>query len=291
MPLKFVSREEWGAKAPKAVTPRAPSDLAGVAVHWFGDPSSAASHDGCMKLLQGVQRTHMAPGGLGAKRGGSDIAYNHAVCPHGFAFTLRGFGVQTGANGDAKSNRAYAAVVYMAGAVGKTSEKPTKEALPVLAEVIRMWQAKGAGPLVKPHHFFTGSDCPGPDLMKWVEIVPHPWAAGGGGVVPVPPVEDETPPWLLDFVFWRLAEDADPKKRPKKLPKPIPESAWEAAARMDRMATLMGPPEAFLDWAEWRRQGREEGGAPAQSPGRDPEVLVRRAEAARADLQGRQIGG
>src|SRR5262245_29434640 len=115
MALKFVSRQEWGARPPKSVTKRAPSELAGVAVHWFGDPRASAAHDGCARLLQGIQRTHMAPGGLGATNGGADIAYNHAVCPHGTAFTLRGFGVQTGANGDARSNREFAAVVYMGG--------------------------------------------------------------------------------------------------------------------------------------------------------------------------------
>jgi hypothetical protein len=270
MALKFVSREEWGAKPPKSVTERKPSDLSGVAVHWFGDPRAAGSHDGCIELLRGVQRSHMAPGGLGVKSGGADIAYNHAVCPHGVAFTLRGFGVQTGANGDAASNRSFAAVVYMGGADKKSIDKPTKEALPVLAELIRTWQAKGAGPLVKPHHFFTGSECPGPDLMKWVEGMPPPWASDGPDPDPVP-VEDETPPWLLDFIFWRLADDADPKKRPKTLPKRIPQSAWEAAARMDRMANLMGPQESFLDWAEWRRNGAKKANRPRSVPQQIPE--------------------
>jgi hypothetical protein len=269
MAVQFVSREEWGAKPPKSVTRRDPSELSGVAVHWFGDPRAAQSHDQCIKLLQGVQRTHMGPGGLQVPSGGADIAYNHAVCPHGVAFTLRGFGVQTGANGDQASNRAYAAVVYMGGADKHSADKPTKEALPVLAEVIRLWQAKGAGPLVKPHHFFTGSDCPGPDLMKWVEKLPHPWAAAadGGKTAAAPaPVEDETPPWLIDFVFWRLAEHADPAKRPKKLPKLIPESAWDAAAQMARMANLMGPQESFLDWLEWRRHGSKKSERPRSVP-------------------------
>ena len=98
MALEFVSRQEWGARAPRQVTKRDPSTLAGVALHWFGSPSAAASHEGCPALLRSVQNAHMAPGGLGASGGANDIAYNHAVCPHGVAFTLRGFGVQTGAN-------------------------------------------------------------------------------------------------------------------------------------------------------------------------------------------------
>lgn len=264
MALKIVSRKEWGAKPPKSVTKRRPSELSGVAVHWFGKPRAAQSHDGCQQLLRGVQRTHMAPGGLGTTSGANDIGYNHAVCPHGVAFELRGFGVQTGANGDAKSNREYAAIVFMGG----TGDKPPDAALAAVAELIRMWQAKGAGPLVKPHRFFTGSDCPGPDILKWLDLEPHPWLANGGA--PGAPVEDETPPWLLDFIVWRLVHDADPKARPRNLPKRIPESAWEAAARMHRMAVLMGPQESFLDWAAWRQRGAKKAERPRSLPTKIP---------------------
>lgn len=267
MALEFVSRSEWGAKPPKSVTKRDPKTLAGVALHHFGSPRAATSHEGCAALLRGIQADHMRPGGRLSPSGGADIGYNHAVCPHGHAFTLRGFGVQSGANGDARSNREYAAVVYMAG----TGDRATKEALPVLAEVIRLWQAKGAGPLVKPHKFFTGSECPGSDLLKWLDLDPPPWRADGGGAF-VTPVEDETPPWLIDFIYWRLADDADPKKRPKQLPKRIPESAWEAAARMDRMANLVGPQESFLDWAEWRRRGAKKEERPRSAPEKIPQT-------------------
>ena len=65
MALQFVSREEWGAKPPRKVTKLDPSNLSGVALHWFGSPSAAPSHEGCAALLRSVQATHMAPGGLG----------------------------------------------------------------------------------------------------------------------------------------------------------------------------------------------------------------------------------
>ena len=277
MALEFVGREEWGAKPPRQVTRRDPSTLAGVAVHWFGKPSAAASHDGCAALLRSVQATHMAPGGLGTRDGASDIAYNHAVCPHGVAYTLRGFGVQTGANGNSRANREYAAVVYMGGE--KDGRPVTEEARPVLAEVIRLWQQQGAGPLVKPHGFFTGSTCPGPDLVKWIDTTPRPWLAGQQRTLQAVAVKDETPDWLMDFVHWRLAQDADPKLRPKHLPRRIPESAWETAAQVDRIANLIGPQEAFLDWAEWRRQGATKSERPRSAPATIPkswwEVLQR----------------
>jgi hypothetical protein len=268
MALEFVSRKEWGARPPRQVTKRDPSTLSGVAMHWFGKPSAAASHDGCAALLRSVQAVHMAPGGLGTASGASDIAYNHAVCPHGFAYTLRGFGVQTGANGTSRANREYAAVVYMGGE--KDGTPVTDEARPVIAEVIRLWQKKGAGPLVKPHGFFTGSTCPGPDLRKWLELTPHPWVLDQHRTLQVA-VEDETPDWLMDFVHWRLAEDADPKRRPKQVPKRVPESAWETAAQVDRIANLMGPQDTFLDWAEWRRQSAKKSERPRSAPATIPQ--------------------
>ena len=262
MAVQFVSRAQWGAKPPKSVSKRDPKTLAGVVLHHFGSPRASKSHDGCAALLRGIQVDHMRPGGRLSPKGGADIGYNHAVCPHGHAFTLRGFGVQSGANGDARSNREYAAVVYMAG----TGDKPTKEALPVIAEVLRMWQAKGAGPLVKPHKFFTGSECPGPDLLKWLDAKPVPWLPGDGGAGVLPPVEDETPPWLIDFIFWRLADDADAKKRPKSVPKRVPQSAWEAAARMDRMANLDRPAGGVPRLGRVEAQRREEERTPPQRP-------------------------
>lgn len=268
MPLRFVSRAQWGAKPPKSVTKRAPSDLLGVAVHWFGTPRAAASHDGCAALLRSVQGTHMGPNGLGVPSGGADIGYNHAVCPHGKAFTLRGFGVQTGANGDSASNRDFAAVVFMA---GTGDETPSPEALETLAEVIRMWQRKGAGPLVKPHRFFTGSDCPGPDLLDWVDLKPPPWKERKTAAARTP-VRDETPDWLLDFIHWRLADGGDRKLRPKGLPKPIPASALEAAARMERMVNVMGPQESFLDWAAWRLAGQKKEDRPRSVPQQIPKA-------------------
>ena len=32
---------------------------------------------------------------------------------------------------------------------------------------------------------------------------------------------------------------------------------------MDRMANVVGPQEAFLDWAEWRRSGAKKSERPA----------------------------
>lgn len=261
MAVKFVSRQQWGAKPPKATTRRNPKTLDGVAVHFFDKPRAAKNHEDCAKLLQGVQGSHMKKGALNTPKGGNDIAYNHGVCPHGVAFTLRGFGVQTGANGTTEANESFAAVVYMA---GTGDPAPPPEALKVLAEVIRMWQAKGAGPAVKPHQFFVSTGCPGPHLLKWMAKKPAPWK--GDGTDAAFAVKDETPDWLIDFIFWRLAQRGKPPLRPAGIPRRIPLSAWEAAVRMSQMATQLGPRETYLEWAEWRLRGAKKEERPPGVP-------------------------
>jgi hypothetical protein len=261
VPLSFVSREQWGAKPPKRVTKRDPSTLEGVAVHWFGSPKAAKSHSGCAKLLRGVQRDHMEPGGLDVPQGGNDIAYNHGVCPHGKAFTLRGFGVETGANGGREANETFASVVFMA---GEGDPGPSDKALKLIAEIIRMWQKKGAGPVVHPHHFFTKSECPGPQLLGWVAKRPRPWIGAQGEAAFSP--EDETPEWLFDFIQWRLVGRGQGHPRPKGIPRKIPPSAWEATSRMAQMAVELGPRAPYLDWVEWRRRGAKPSERPRSVP-------------------------
>jgi hypothetical protein len=258
MAITIISRDQWGAARPRSRTPRSPSQLDGVAIHWFGKPNAASSHDGCDDLLRSVQRGHMA-GEF------TDIAYNHAVCPHGSAYELRGFGIQTGANGFGAVNRSHAAIVYMAG----TADAFTEEAKPVINELIRAWQKKGAGTDVKPHGFFTGSTCPGPDIRKWL-------AAGrpenGVRPKPDPPVDpkNETPGWLMAFIEWRLVFDSDPARRPKGCPKKVPQSAWEAASEVHGLLNAAPPQEPFLDWAQWRLEGGKKSKRPKSLPAEVP---------------------
>ena len=252
MSVTIIPRAEWGAAKPKSRTLLPPDRLDGVAVHWFGSPVAAKSHDGCAALLRGVQQGHLN----NTKENYSDIAYNHAVCPHGSAYELRGFGVQTGANGFGAANRSHAAIVYMAG----TGDKFTEEAKKTLAEVIREWQKQGAGLDVKPHGHFTGSSCPGKDVGDWLPL--KAWAQAEKKA----PAKDETPDWLMDFVYWRLVDNADPAKRPKNVPAVVPTSAWETASQVHRIGNLMGPQEPFLDWAEWRGKGATKATRPHSLP-------------------------
>lgn len=195
--------------APKTRTLLPPSELKGVTVHWFGSPKAAATHAGCDDLLRSVQRTHMAPGGLGVPQGGADIGYNHACCPHGTLYELRGFGVKTGANGSALGNDTHAAIVYMAG-VGDPFTDAGKVGL---NDLIRQWRARGAGTEVSPHKRWTGSTCPGPLILDWL-------AAGR----PAPATEEEDmPTWFPAWWRWRLL-DGNPDTRPTTAPDAIPQA-------------------------------------------------------------------
>jgi hypothetical protein len=196
--LRIIPRSEWNALPPKSVTPWHPANLIGVTVHWFGVPAAADRHDLCDDLLRSVQKAHQAGEFV-------DIAYNHLVCPHGFAYEGRGFDRETGANGTRYANRNYAAVCYMAGkrrgpgvsdedllatveefalaGIAGCEAKSVAEArgqlaagvdpFPEIAQdalafVLAEWFRRGVDRVVVPHHKWTGTDCPGPNVMPWV---------------------------------------------------------------------------------------------------------------------------
>ena len=181
MSVKIEPRSAWRAKPAKRFVAADPRSWKGVCVHWFGSPKASHDHAGCPALLRSVQRTHMAPGGLGVKDGGSDIGYNVAVCPHGVAYALRGLARRTGANGTSAANRDYCAVVVMIG----EGDKLSGEAKNTLREVIAHVRSLGAGQEVVRHGTFTGSACPGPELSAWVNVKAYE---------PKPPPKKTQPP-------------------------------------------------------------------------------------------------
>lgn len=210
--MVIVARAGWGAVPPKRRTLIDPDKLKGVTVHWFGSPKASATHAGCDDLLRSVQRAHMAPGGLGVPSGGADIGYNHAVCPHGIVYELRGFGVQTGANGSAAGNESHAAIVYMAG-VGDPLTDVGKQGLNFL---IGEWRKRGAGIEVSPHRRWTGSTCPGPELIAWLNAG-RPNGEDG----------EDVPTWFKPWWDWRLLDGRE-ETRPAGVPAKIPQVLLDA---------------------------------------------------------------
>lgn len=155
--MEIVRRSQWGARPPESVTPR--KRWKGVVVHWFGSPRAAKTHGGCPGLLRSVQRSHQA-GEF------NDIAYNLAVCPHGVVYEGRGLKAQTGANGTTAANRDYGSVVVMIGKGDRFTDE-AKVALKLAIAHVR--RQPNVGREVRRHGEFTGSECPGAEIGKWVK--------------------------------------------------------------------------------------------------------------------------
>ena len=156
--MEIKPRSAWGAKPAESITPWNTAKLRGVAVHWFGIPDAVLKPADVAGQLRGVQASHQA-GEF------NDIAYNFGVDPFGDAWELRGWDRQTGANGTTAANTQYLAIVVM---IGK-GDRPSSATLATLGRLIREGQtAHGIGGEVVPHHLFTGTECPGLDVRKWI---------------------------------------------------------------------------------------------------------------------------
>ena len=157
----FDSRATLGLRAPRSRSTNITAHRGGVVWHWVGPAVHVSSHDDCRAQWRGIQDYHMRPGGLGARDGAADIAYNLGICPHGYVLAGRGGGVRSGANGTAEGNQNYYAICCLLG----QGQRPTEAMMRALLWATReLRNEAGAGMRVRPHYDFTGSTCPGPDL-------------------------------------------------------------------------------------------------------------------------------
>lgn len=166
-PLK--TRDEWGAKRPKA-TPATITNEGQTLHHGGGSPwpasvdrsngarfAATTDHNSCPAICRAWQAFHMAPEPGG--RGWNDIAYNSLFCPHGVRFEGRGPGKRSGANGTNTGNSRSCASVYIAG----TGDPLTDQAkMAALDEAIRFgthlrWQ----------HSDWKSTECAGDHIRNW----------------------------------------------------------------------------------------------------------------------------
>src|SRR5262245_38770541 len=103
-PVKFVTREQWGARPPTA--PYTAINSTVTTGHWEGPHMGTFGHDSCAPKVRGIQAYHMD------NNGWSDIAYNGVACPHGYVFEGRGPGHRSAANGTNQGNAASAVICY-----------------------------------------------------------------------------------------------------------------------------------------------------------------------------------
>ena len=161
----LIDRHEIGLAPPRSTASSDPTE--GTIDHWLGpgawSPSTINDHGRCAPMLRSIQRYHMQV------QGWSDIAYNFAVCPHGVAYTLRGFN-RNGANGTAYWNRHTYTVLWMVGQ-GDPFEL-VRDAMTVAAADVRDWcrwvGGGGAAPTRRGHSDVRTTACPGPEILSIV---------------------------------------------------------------------------------------------------------------------------
>lgn len=242
--MKYATRASWGARPASSVVTVDPARLLGVTVHWYGSPRAVSREADFEAQLRAVQRAHQ----LGEF---DDIAYNFVVSPWGVIYEGRGFGRQTGANGTSFANQNYASVVV---AIGK-GDRPSRAAQDAVARVIAGYRARGAGGRVVPHGYWTGSECPGPDMRAWI-------AAGGYEAPSAPEEEEPMQDWIPGFVRWYTLDRRD-STRPKDAPSDIPADVWKLIATVADVHLRLGPPPVFQAWRDARLLG---GDSPAATP-------------------------
>lgn len=175
-PGRFVARGEWGARPPRSRT--ALRATFGVTGHWEGPGLGPYDHAACASMVREIQQFHMDT------RGWVDIAYQAALCRHGYVYEGRWIGVRSAANGtNAGNDTSYAVCILMG-----EGDTLTAEALGAWWWCVETFRAAGAGPGLRGHRDWRATSCPGDAF----------YAAIGAGAPPTPvPVltkEDDMPP-------------------------------------------------------------------------------------------------
>lgn len=194
----FVSRAEWGARAPRNRSGLPASR--GNTVHYEGPHMGSFPHASCPTKVRGIQAFHMD------SRGWSDVAYSTIVCPHGTIFDGRGFGVRTAAQGTNDGNNSSHAHCFLLGD-GDTVPDVAKRAM---ADVIGDYRRRGSGGQVWGHRDWHSTSCPGDPAYAWVKAgMPVP-----GVVAPTPGhVGAITPRWVAAMAtptgggYWEVNAD------------------------------------------------------------------------------------
>lgn len=157
----FRSRADLGLRKPTSVSYNINPSRGGATPHWGGSSPIIRTHADCENTWRGWQDFHMNT------RGWADIAYNAGFCQHGYALAGRGLGVRSAANGTNDGNYRFHAFVW----VGGKGMKPSQEAYSAFEWLVLAGRERGAGSDVIPHRYFTGSECPGPELIHHASTI------------------------------------------------------------------------------------------------------------------------
>ncbi len=211
--VKFISRKDLGW--PASAAPLQPVKPLGVKVHYEGTHSPVRDHSYCKGYWTQIRNSHLA----NKAEGYSDVAYNLAVCRHGYVLEGRGAGRQTGANGNQALNRAHYSVCVL---YGTNDSSVSSEVVTAVREAIQYLRDHGAGKEIKGHRDGYATACPGDPLYALVksgkfepqkeedEVTPADIekiadavakkVLGGDGIVPAP----TSAPDYATNKFWSL---------------------------------------------------------------------------------------
>lgn len=168
-PMFLVPRTSWNATPPTEPYKPMPQPNLGTKIHYVGPVYTTRPHAHCSAYMKSIQEDHLA----NPEQGWMDIAYNLAVCEHGYVFDGRGAGHMSGANGNSTLNENHYAVLAFLGKVGLM--EPTGEQVEGVKDAVAYLRRAGAGREIRGHRDGWNTECPGENLYKLVT---------GGGLEP-----------------------------------------------------------------------------------------------------------
>ncbi|MEV6960740.1 peptidoglycan-binding domain-containing protein [Streptomyces sp. NPDC051207] len=185
----FVSRSQWGARAPRDVSSNITPSQGGVVVHHVDAVKVArVSHADCAAQVRGIQNHHMDTNGW------SDIAYSHLACVHGYVFQGRGEYVRTAAQGTTQGNDDWYAVCALTGGTSSNYDAITPQLIDAIRYGInRLRVSGGAARAITGHRDHHATECPGALYARVLSGEVNP----GGGPLPYPGVSFRQPPTFV----------------------------------------------------------------------------------------------
>lgn len=171
MSSPYVTRSQWGARSPSGSGNSLTGTGKGACLHWEGPEMGERPHGECDNLMRSIQNYHMDT------QGWSDIAYNLAVCAHGYIFEGRGKGKGSGANGTSDANHNYPSVCAL---VGENDPQP-KALDDAIADAVAMLRSWGVGSGMRGHRDFVSTACPGNAIYNKMRDGRYSGGSSGGG--------------------------------------------------------------------------------------------------------------
>jgi len=155
--MAYISRSEWGARAPKSRLVRWPAGQpTSWTLHYEGkDVPTNRDRAYYDAHIRAIQRWQMDV----SSEGYWDIAYNFIVSPIGDIYEGRGWSFKSGAQRDGNSSSV--AAMYMGGLRTNFTD---------LAQNATKWLIAQKPMDVHPHSFWVKTPCPGPYVKAWINL-------------------------------------------------------------------------------------------------------------------------